>query len=78
MNGPPCSKCVHYVPTRNIGYCKRFVRFQGPRSKPFTLYEFADKIRNDEHKCGPSGHLFEKNVSREHQALLRSLFNDDE
>jgi hypothetical protein len=76
MNGPICSNCAHYVPSQNplyVGYCKRVVRFQGPRSKPFTLYEFADKIRKDEHKCG-----FEKNVSAERQAVLKNLFEDDE
>jgi hypothetical protein len=81
MNGPPCSKCAHYVPSQNplyVGYCKRVIRFQGPRSKSFTLYEFADKIRKDEHKCGSSGYMFEKNVSAERQAVLKNLFEDDE
>ena len=78
MNAPPCSKCAHYAPSRYAGYCKRVVRFQGPRSKPFTLYEFADKIRKDEHKCGSPGYMFEKNVSAERQAVLKNLFEDDE
>ena len=53
-------QCAHFIPTKysDIGYCSLYVRFKGPKAGSYTLHEFADVIRDDKAKCGPTGIMF--------------------
>jgi len=80
MNPPSCETCRYFVPGRYVrtDTCARFVAYRG-RGK--VVYEWADSVRFNENKCGPSGRFYiskEKSKSRERQETLLSLLNDDE
>ena len=59
-----CLHCKHYEPLThdikfNDGHCLKYTRVLENR----TFYEYADKMRQNENKCGIVGRDFEKKDS---------------
>jgi hypothetical protein len=80
MNAPACEKCLYFIkgPYVRTGRCTRYTAYRG-RGK--LIYEFADSVRLDSHKCGQEGRLFvsrEKIESRDRQDILWHLLEQDE
>ena len=53
---PTCSNCIHFIPDRSfvyLGKCK--MRGEKGLVDGHIVYEYAEKMRNDNNKCGISG-----------------------